>query len=174
MDWQSRLRFPRRLCVGRSIFTTTRQRETPRVGQLLLLYVDDALEDATPFGSVRRQAFSIIPKDTLLAVGKRMCDKPVSQIDLRWQAVDKQAARFKKHLRPLVMDLEFSSLTPASPWLAALRWMKSVFARQQRLAQRPLREIPKNSIPDRLRPYLLECGPDGAPAALRLRGAGRK
>jgi hypothetical protein len=32
-----------------------RQRETPRVGQLLLLYVDDALEDATSFGSVRRQ-----------------------------------------------------------------------------------------------------------------------
>jgi TnpA family transposase len=144
-----------------------RQRETPRVGQLLLLYVDDALKDATPFGSVRRQAFRIIPKDTLLAVGKRMCDKPVSQIELRWQAVDKQAARFKKHLRPLAIDLNFSSLTPASPWLAALRWMKSVFARQQRLAQRPLREIPKNSIPDRLRPYLLECGPDGAPAALR-------
>lgn len=33
---------------------TQQQQAAPRVGQLLLLYVDDALEDATPFGSVRR------------------------------------------------------------------------------------------------------------------------
>jgi hypothetical protein len=102
----------------------------------------------------RRQAFTIIPKETLLTVGKRLCDKPVSQIDLRWQAVDQLAGRFKKQLRPLAMDLDFSSLATPSPWLAALRWMKSIFARQQRLAQR-------------LPPYLLEFNPDGAPTALR-------
>ncbi|MEX3824397.1 hypothetical protein AB3X93_40125 [Paraburkholderia sp. BR14262] len=32
------------------------------MGRLLLLYVDDALDDTLPFGSVRRQAFSIMPK----------------------------------------------------------------------------------------------------------------
>jgi hypothetical protein len=32
---------------------------------LLLLYVDDSLTDITPFGSVRRQAFCIMPEDTL-------------------------------------------------------------------------------------------------------------
>ncbi|MGA2051439.1 MAG: Tn3 family transposase [Terracidiphilus sp.] len=151
-------------------FTTavkTRQREAPRVGQVLLLYVDEALKDATPFGSVRHQAFAILPKETLLTVGRRMCDKPVSQIDLRWQAVDKLAARFKKHLRPLVTDLEFSSLSTPSPWLAALHWMKKVFARQQPLAQRPLREIPENTIPERLRPHLLEFGADDTPTGLR-------
>ena len=142
------------------------QRETPRVGQVLLLYVNEELNDVTPFGSVRRQAFAILPKETLLTVGKRMCEKPVSQIELRWQAVDKLAARFKKHLRPLVMDLDFSSLATPSPWLATLRWMKTTFARQQPLVQRPLREIPENTIPERLRPYLLEFGPDGTPAGL--------
>ena len=40
----------------------TRQREAPRVGQVLLLYVDEALKDATPFGSVRHQAFAILPE----------------------------------------------------------------------------------------------------------------
>jgi hypothetical protein len=39
-------------------------REAPRVGQVLLLYVDEALNDATPFGSVRSQAFTILPKET--------------------------------------------------------------------------------------------------------------
>jgi TnpA family transposase len=144
-----------------------RQRETPQVGRLLLLYVDEDFDDDTPFGSVRRHAFNVLPKDTLLAVGKRMCEKPVSQIELRWQAVDKQAARCKKHLRPLAMDLDFSSLTADSPWLAALDWMKRIFDRSQRLAQRPLREIPQNSIPERLRPHLLEFDGDGSPTALR-------
>jgi hypothetical protein len=71
-------------------------------------------------GSVRRQAFTIIPKETLLMLGKRLSEKPVSQTNLRWQAVDKVAARFIKHLRPIAMNLEFSSLTTPSPWLAAL------------------------------------------------------
>src|SRR6516225_7217817 len=94
-----------------------------------------------------------------------MCDRPVSQIELRWQAVDKLAARFKKHLRPLVTELDFSSLATPSSWLAALRWMKNVLARQQPLAQRPLHEIPEHTIPERLRPYLPELGPDGAAMA---------
>ena len=33
-----------------------RQKDTPQVGKLLQLYVDDALDDVTPFGSVRDQA----------------------------------------------------------------------------------------------------------------------
>jgi hypothetical protein len=34
-----------------------REQETPRVGRLLLLYVDDAVADITPFGDVRQHAF---------------------------------------------------------------------------------------------------------------------
>ena len=45
--------------------------------------------------------------------------------------------------------------------------MKKVFARQQPLAQRPLREIPENTIPERLRSHLLEFGADDTPTGLR-------
>ena len=142
-------------------------KEAPQVGRLLLLYVDDTLEDPTPFGLVRRQAFSIMPKEELLITGRRLCEKPVSQLDLRWQAVDKQAGRCTKNVRPLAMALDFDSNTTNSPWLAALRWIKSVFARQQRLAQRPLDEIPENTIPKRLRAYLLNFDQNGNPVGLR-------
>jgi hypothetical protein len=135
-----------------------------------LLYVDEALKDATPFGSVRRQAFTIISKETLMRLGKRLSEKPVTQIYLRWQAVDKAAARFIKNLRPIAMDLEFSSLATSSPWLAALGWMKKVFARKQRLAQRPPREIPKNTVPKRLRSYLLESAQNGNGSGDGVRG----
>ena len=144
-----------------------RQQEGPRIGRVLLLYVDDTVDDATPFGAVRHRAFTILPREAMLGAGQRLCEKPVSQLELRWQVVDRTVARCKKHLRPLAMALEVSATTADNPWLEALRWMKGVFSRQQRLAQRPLGEIPENTIPDRLRPHLLEVDEDGKAAGLR-------
>jgi TnpA family transposase len=141
--------------------------EAPRVGRLILLYVDDAIDDATSFGTVRRQAFDIMPKDILLSAAQRLCEHSPSQMELRWQAVDKVAGRCKKNLRPLAMTLEFSSTLPRSPWLLALRWMKSTFSRQQTLVQRPLSEIPDGTLPKRLRAHLLVLDKEGKAKSIR-------
>ncbi len=143
------------------------RQESPQVGRLLLLYVDDALNDVTLFGTVRQQAFTILPKDVLLLTGQRLCEKSPIQMELRWQAVDKVATRCRKHLRPLHMALEFSSTAADSPWLEALRWMKAVYSRQQRLSQRPLDEIPQGTIPKRLHAHLLNMDEDGKATGLR-------
>ena len=144
-----------------------KDKEAPQVGRLVLLYVDDTLEDPTPFGLVRRQAFGIMPREKLLIIGRRLCEKPVSQLDLRWQAVDKQVGRCTKNVRPLAMALDYDSNSANSPWLAALRWMKSIFASRQQLSRRPLDEIPENTIPKRLRAYLLNFDQDGNSVSLR-------
>ena len=78
-----------------------RQQETPQVGRLLLLYVDDTVADATPFGDVRQRAFKIMPKDALQITGQRLSVKPASKLALHWQAVDGLAERIRRHLRPL-------------------------------------------------------------------------
>lgn len=49
-----------------------RQQETPKVGRLLLLYVDDTVTDATLFGDVRRRAFRIMPRADLQAANDRI------------------------------------------------------------------------------------------------------
>jgi hypothetical protein len=85
---------------------------------------------------------------------------------LHWQAVDRLAEHIRRHLRPLYVTLDFASITPGSPWLAALVWAKGVFARQQRLSQRPLDECPPTTLPKRLRPYLLLYDADGKPTRL--------
>ena len=144
-----------------------RQREAPRVGRVLLLYVDEAVDDATPFGEVRKHAFSIMPKDDLLTAGNRLCEKSDNQMELRWRAVDRTAGRFKRNLRPLVMTIDFSADPAGSPWQAALSWMKDAFNRQQRLMQRPLAEVPEGTIPERLRTHLLDFDADGKPVRLR-------
>ncbi len=144
-----------------------RQQSTPRVGELLLLYVDDTLADVTPFGAVRQRAFRIIPEEKLRSTGKLLAEKPVSQIDLRWQAVDKQNGLCTKNLRPLAMSLNFDSVTTSGKaWLSALQWMKEVFARQQRLAKQPLADIPLRTLPKRLRNFLLSFDQDEKPVGL--------
>jgi Domain of unknown function (DUF4158) len=150
-----------------SRYQTHKQQAAPQVGRLLLLYVDEAFDDATPFGSVRQRAFAIMPKDTLLITGRRLCEKHASQHELRWQAVDQLAARCKKHLRPLYMSIEFASTAAESCWLAALRWMKEVFSKQQKLTQRPLSECPQGTIPERLRPHLVVVDQNGNATSLR-------
>ena len=144
-----------------------KQREAPQLGRVLLLYVDKSVDDAMPFGEVRKRAFTIMPRDALITAGQRLCEKPVSQLELRWQAIDRVAARFKRNLRPLTTTFSFTAEPTGSPWLAALSWMRGVFARQQCLAQRPLPEIPDGTIPDRLRPHFFDFDEAGNPTGLR-------
>jgi hypothetical protein len=145
---------------------TKQRQEAPSVGRVLLLYVDEAVDDATPFGSVRNQAFTIMPREALLTAGKRLSEKPVSQMELRWQEVNRTAPRFKTSA-PARNAARVLGRAGRQPWLAALDWMKGVFSRQQRLAQRPVVEIPGNTIPERLRPYLLTFDDADEPIALR-------
>jgi hypothetical protein len=63
--------------------------------------------------------------------------------------------------------LNFESVTTSGKiWLAALQWMKEVFARKQRLAKQPLAEIPLRTLPKRLRNFLLNFDQDGKPVGL--------
>ncbi len=144
-----------------------RQQESPRVGRLLLLYVDDTVVDATPFGHVRKQAYKILPKDTLQVIGQRMSVKPANKLALHWKAVDSLTGRMRRHLRPLYTALDFSGTDPNNPWLAELAWAKSMFAKQQRLSLRPVAECPAATLPERLRAHLLTFDADGQPNGLQ-------
>jgi len=134
------------------------------IGKLLLLFVDENLYDTTPFGKVRQQAFTIMPKKDISTTSEQLCAKQNTQLFYRWQAIDKCAKRFKKHFRPLFMTLDFISTDAApSPWLDAINWFKKCFSLQQNLSRRPISECPANTIPHRLEPYLYK---DEYPRAL--------
>jgi hypothetical protein len=143
-----------------------RQQETPQVGRLLSLYVDDSVADTTPFGDVRQRAYTIMPRDRLQSAAQRMSGRPASKLARHCQAVDGVAERVRRQLRPLYGVLDFASVHPNNQWLAALAWVKNVFAKQQRLSQRPLAECPAIRVPQRLRPYLQTFDADGKPTGL--------
>ncbi len=61
--------------------------------------------------------------------------KPESRLAFCWQAVDGLAERIKRHLRPIYGVLDFRGVRQNNPWLAALDWVKDVFAKRLRLSQ---------------------------------------
>ncbi len=142
------------------------QRDSRKVGRLLLLYVDDQVADSELFGEVRRRAYRIMDKEELHAVGEHLSAKQLSSLALRWEAIDNLAVRVRLNLRPIFAALEFFGAVPDNPWLKALEWAKAVFASQQRLSQRPLSECPPETLPQRLRTFLLEVDADGTALAL--------
>jgi hypothetical protein len=142
------------------------RRETSKIGRLLSLYVDDSVPDPTTFGEVRRRAWKIMPREALKSTAQRMSVKPVSRLALQWQAVDGMTALIRRHLRPLYLSLDLTSVVRDSPWAEALNWLRMVFGKKQTLSQRSLEECPPETLPARLRPYLLEYGEDGEPTGL--------
>src|SRR5258708_26951757 len=114
-----------------------RQQDSPQVGRLLLLYVDEDFDDVAPFGSVRQRAFAIMPKDTLLLAGKRLCENHPTQHELRWQAIDQVALRYKNHLRPLYMAIEFPITTAETCSLTALQWVKETISNHNKHTKLP-------------------------------------
>jgi TnpA family transposase len=135
-------------------------RNNRKVGRLLLLYVDDQVADSELFGTVRRRAWRIMGKDEVLAVGEHMSAKPLSSLALRWDAIDKLGVRVRLNLRPIFAAVDFCG-EPDNPWLQALAWIKEVFARQQRPSHRPLSECPADTLPVRLRSFLLDSDAAG-------------
>lgn len=142
------------------------RRETSKIGRLLSLYVDDSVPDPTTFGEVRRRAWKIMPREALKTTAQRMSVKPVSKLALQWQAVDGMTALIRRHLRPLYLSLDLTSVVQDSPWAEALNWLRMVFSKKQTLSQRPPTECPPETLHSRLRPYLLESGEDGEPTGL--------
>lgn len=142
------------------------RRETSKIGRLLSLYVDDSVPDPTTFGEVRRRAWKIMPREALKSTAQRMSVKPVSKLALQWQAVDSMTALIRRHLRPLYLSLDLTSVVRDSSWAEALNWLRVVFGKKQTLSQRSLEECPPETLPARLRPYLLEYGEDGEPTGL--------
>src|SRR5260370_35964951 len=94
--------------------------------------------DGTIFCYVLQMEYMIMTKDAFQRAGQRLSVKPESMLVLRWQAIDGLAERIKRHLRPLYGVLDFGGVTPDNPWLAALLWVKDVFATQHGLSARRL------------------------------------
>lgn len=126
------------------------------IGQLLQLFPDSRFSDQTPYKYVREEAFSILSEEAILLLSEQFMQKQ-SLLDLYWHYVDEHWKVFRKYLRPLFTQLEFSSIYTDHPWLHVVQLLQRHLNQHQTI---PEEEASCTAlIPKKLKPYLTQ--PDG-------------
>src|SRR5262249_25167261 len=81
----------------------------PKAGQVLKLFTDNRIAAQTPFGDVQARAFTILPRARLECVADRLTtDTHFDETAWQWEQLDVLAPQFKRHLRPILLAVDFS------------------------------------------------------------------
>ncbi len=133
----------------------SQQGKMPIVGKLLHLYVDKNISDNMTFGEIRKKyAFSLMQEEDINKTAQQMILKPISEHALKWKAVDKIGHRFKKHLRSIFMELDFTSYAPNNQLITVIGQLKQAFLSQKPIYKNNTDEY-LDIVPKKLKQHLL-------------------
>jgi len=138
------------------------QTELRSMRRMAKYFVADEVSDETRFGDIRQEVFTtVISKEKLQEHFDNSDETDLSEIDFYWKTIDQEFHRYKLHLRPLLMALDFSSVTEDSPWLVAINLLKTIFNSSKQLNQCPISDCPEKTLPKRLLAHLVNVSFEG-------------
>lgn len=116
---------------------------------LLNMYADDDF-DETPFGTIRKKAFEILPKNQITAVSNYLADIQTDVKKYQWDYYEVHHSRIKNTLRKLFLCLDFGSRDETS-----LLWQQSITTQQEIKALGRMATFDGRLIKPNLKPYLI-------------------
>ena len=138
-----------------------------KAGHVLHLFTDDRIADETPFKEVRAHAFRILARDQLAGMAAHLVG--TSRFDeaaFQWDRVDTLAPQFKRHLRPVLLAVEFAAPSPHHPLLEAVQFLTTAVQKGKPLGHYPPEQFPVRGIPESLKRYLYGIDPHGCKHSL--------
>lgn len=126
-----------------------------RVGQLLRLFTDDGIPQLTPFHAVRTQAFRILERDKIDFVADHITTKvKFDETAFQWEHVDELPPQFKRHLRPILLTVDWAASAGHTALMEAVEFLKDAFHKGRSLSQYPPAAFPLQFMPDTAKRYL--------------------
>lgn len=126
-----------------------------KAGQVLRLFTDGRIAEETPFHQVQARAFEILERPKLSFVAHHMATNIRFDVALwQWEHIDRLTHQFKRHLRPLLLGVEFATSQADDPLLEAVRFLKQVFQQGKSLRSLASDAFPLRFVPDDSRRYL--------------------
>lgn len=126
-----------------------------RAGQVLRLFTDDGIPPQTPFHEVRAKAFSILERDRIDFVADHIITKvKFDERAFQWEHVDELAHQFKRHLRPILLAVDWAASAGHVALIEAVEFLKDAFQKGRPLSQYPTAAFPLRFIPDSAKRYL--------------------
>ena len=107
---------------------TVSNQNMKKAGQVLKLFTDDSIPPHTPFRDIRDKVFTILDRDNLEVFADQIVTNiKFDETAFQWEHIDKLAHRFKRHLRPIFLMVDFVAPSIHDPLMEAIHFMKSAF-----------------------------------------------
>jgi TnpA family transposase len=123
-------------------------------GQVLTLFIDRSIPAKTPFGTVRKKAFSLLQPESFPAVSDYMRNIEYDQASFEWSYYGKLSATFKRNLRHLFAELEFAGRVEDHALLQAIAFLQELIRQGKSPRQAKPSAFPLAFIPKSLKPYV--------------------
>ena len=128
-----------------------------KASQVLKLFTDGRIAGETPFHQVQAQAFAILERPKLSFVADHMATTFRYDVaSFQWEHIDGLAPQFKRHLRPLLLGIDFAASPASDPLMEALHFLQQAFRQGKSLGQAASRSFPLRFVPDEAQRYLYE------------------
>lgn len=126
-----------------------------KAGQVLKLFTDSHIAAHTPFAEVQATAFDILPRPQLDFIAEHIAtDARFDETAFHWEHIDVLAPQFKRHLRPLLLAVDFGISASHTPLREAVEFLQATFRKGQTLGHVPLARVPLHFIPEATKRYL--------------------
>jgi len=126
-----------------------------KAGQVLRLFTDSSIADNTPFHQVRKKAFGFLERQEIDFMADHMATNArFDETAFQWEHMDKLAHKFKRHLRPILLGVDFAVSLANDPLMEAINFLKAAFQKGKPLGQYPVETFPNRFIPETVKRYL--------------------
>lgn len=142
-------------------YTETNQ-NIKKAGKLLKIFTDDSISIETPFKDVQAKAFTILERQKIIDIADRIStNAKLDETAFQWDHIGKLAPQFKRHLRPILLMVDFAASLTHAPLIDAINFLKSAFIKNKPLGQYPSDDLPNEFIPDTMNRYMYKQDTNG-------------
>jgi TnpA family transposase len=142
-------------------YTETSQ-NIKKAGQVLKIFTDDSIAIDTPFKDVQATAFTILERQKIIDIADHIStNAKLDENAFQWEHIGKLAPQFKRHLRPILLMVDFIAPSTHDPLIAAVNFLKVAFIKNKSLGQYPSDDLPNQFIPDSIKRYIYKHDIDG-------------
>jgi len=126
-------------------------------GKVLNLFVDASIPDDAPFCVVKEKAFALLDPERFSLVANYMHNLAFDKTAFEWSCYGKLSHAFKRNLRHLFADLDFSGRVEDAPLLEAVTFLQGLLRQGKVPRQIDPSAFPVSIIPTGLRRYLFSA-----------------
>jgi TnpA family transposase len=141
---------------------TENSQNIKKAGQVLKIFTDDNIDIDTPFKDVQATAFTILERQKIIDIADHIStNAKLDETAFQWENIGKLASQFKRHLRPILLMVDFRAPLTHDPLIDAVNFLKLAFIKNKPLGKYLSDDLPNQFIPDSIKRYIYKQDSDG-------------